>query len=43
MALLQCLESFFMMLDGRLELLDVLGPPLTKCSLSLSIPLLALF
>lgn len=43
MALLQGMKCVLMVLDGSLELLDVLGAPLTECSLSLSIPLLALF
>lgn len=40
--LLQSLQCLFMVLDGGLELLDVFGAPLSECSLSLPIPLLAL-
>lgn len=32
-----------MLLDGGLQLLDVLGPPLAKGGLGLTIPLLPLF
>jgi hypothetical protein len=41
-ALLQGLQCFFMSLDGRLKLLDVLCPPLSKSGLSLAVSLLPL-
>ena len=40
MALLKVLERLFMMLNGRLQLLDVLGPPFTESRLCLTISLL---
>jgi hypothetical protein len=40
--LLQRLQRLFMVLDGGLELLDVLGAPLSERSLGLPVPLLAL-
>jgi hypothetical protein len=40
--LLQGLQRVFMVLDGGLELLDVLGAPLSERSLSLPVSLLAL-
>ena len=40
--LLQGLQRLFMVLDGGLELLDVLGAPLSERSLGLPVPLLAL-
>ena len=43
MALLKVLQSVFMMLYGRFQLFDILGPSLSKCSLSLPIPLLSFF
>lgn len=43
MALLEALQRVFMLLDRRLQLLDVLGPPLTEGGLGLTIPLLSLF
>lgn len=43
MTLLQGLQSVFMMLDCRLQLLDVLRSPLPEGSLSLTVPLLSLF
>jgi hypothetical protein len=42
-ALLEILELLLMVLDGCLELLDVLSSALAKSSLGLSVPLLALF
>lgn len=41
--LLQCLQSVFMVLDRRLQLLDILCSPLPKSGLSLTVPLLPLF
>ena len=40
---LQGLQSVFMMLDRRLQLLDVLGPSLPEGGLRLTVPLLSLF
>lgn len=42
MTLLQALQGILMLLDGGLQLLDVLGPPLAKGGLGLTIPLLPL-
>jgi hypothetical protein len=42
MALLEVLESLFMVLDGSFELLDVLGTSLTERGLRLAISLLPL-
>lgn len=42
MALLQVLQGVFMVLDGGLELLDVLGASLAEGGLSLAVALLAL-
>ena len=42
MTLLQTLQGILMLLDGCLELLDVLCPPLTKGGLSLTVALLPL-
>ena len=41
--LLQGLQSVFMMLDRRLQLLDIFRSPLPESGLSLTIPLLPLF
>ena len=43
MALLQTGESFLILLDGRLQLLDVLGSSFSKGGLRLAIALLSLF
>lgn len=40
-ALLEVLKSLFMVLDRRLQLLDVFGPALAEGCLRLTIPLLA--
>lgn len=42
MTLLQALQRILMLLDGCFQLLDVLGPPLAKGGLGLTIPLLPL-
>ena len=39
MAQLEVLKGVFMMLDRRLQLFDVLGPPFSECCLSLPISL----
>ena len=42
MTLLKRLQRLLVMLDGVLQLFDVLGPPLPECGLSLTVALLAL-
>ena len=42
-ALLQILQRIFMMLDGLLQLLDILRPPLSEGRLGLSVALFSLF
>lgn len=41
-ALLQALQRLLIVLNGSLQLLDILGPPLTEGGLCLSVALLAL-
>lgn len=43
MALLEVLQRIFMMLDGGLELFNILGATLSKGCLRLAIPLLPFF
>lgn len=42
MALLEGGQTFLMLLDGRLELFDILGATLAESRLCLSVPLLSL-